>query len=81
MFAKITRLNRNGEEREFVVNTDNLIDIVEIDGYEKPSKYDVDTGEVVETERVRYFAVQLVGGASYKIDFENYQNLLKTLGC
>ena len=56
-FVKITRINRNGIERELVVNVDTINEITEIASEEVPSKYDCDTGEVVETKEVKRYVV------------------------
>ena len=79
MMVKLTRLNRNGEEREVIFNTDDVLEITEIDGKEKVIKYDETTGEPVETKVQRRFVVKRANLEAIVLDETNKDLLVDAI--
>ena len=79
-FVKVVRINRNGEERELVLNIDNINEVTEIDTTTKVAKYSEETGEPLEYADVKHYVVGFgSSNKTYEITEESANELLKAL--
>ena len=79
MFIKITRLNKDGVEKDNLINTDDIQDIIELT--QQPKKLYDESGDVVEerepTERL--YKVFLKSGRNLTISQDTFDDLVKRL--
>ena len=79
MFAEIERLNKKGETKKDLVNTDHITGIIELT-QDPTNLYDED-GNLVKTEEPteKLFKVFIKGGLTLKITEDTYNTLVKQL--
>lgn len=80
MFLKIKRINRKGEEKENLINTNNIVGIIELNL--EPERFYDEYGNVVKTEERtdKEYKLFVSNGLELKITEETYNELCKVLG-
>ena len=79
MFVTITRIDVKGNERENLVNTDEIVTALEI--REEPQTLYDENGNEVETRNPteKLFALLLTNGTKFTINEDTYNELVKKL--
>lgn len=79
VFKEIVRINKKGEEKKDLVNTDHITGIIEL-SLDPTNLYD-EEGNLVKTEEPteKLFKVFIEGGLTLKITEETYNTLVKEL--
>ena len=79
MFVTITRIDAKGNERENLVNVDEIVTVLEV-RQEPQTLYDED-GNEVETRNPteKLFALLLTNGTKFTIKEDTYNTLVKKL--
>lgn len=79
-FVKLVRKNRNGEERELILNVEDIHELTEINSSEEITKYSETTGEPLEYATVKHYVVGFgANGKTYEITEESANELMKHL--
>lgn len=79
MFTEIVRINKKGELKNDLINTDHITGIVEL-SLEPTNLYD-EEGNLVKTEEPteKLYKVFIEGGLTLKISEDTYNTLVKKL--
>ena len=79
MLKEIVRINKKGEEKKNLVNTDHITSIIELT--QEPTNLYDESGNLVKTEEPteKLFKVFITGGTTLKISEKTYNTLVKEL--